>query len=114
MKVILCQDCGKIVATRFALHQCKTTSGYRNDLHRLMAQPKSFFQSKPKPSAKSSWKNGDIFFRPINPGKLWRVHRVKGRTVWFLANHYGDNPPRGILLKSSETKAWIKVEREYK
>lgn len=63
-----------------------------------------------------NWKAGDIFFMPVNPGKLWRVRRVKGRTVWYLANQYGENPPRGILQKSyaGQTESWTKVEREYK
>jgi len=114
VSVVKCPDCGRLVATSFAMHECKPKGGYRNDLHRLMCQPDSFF--KAKPSAKSSWKTGDIFFMPTNPGKLWRVRRVKGRTVWYLGNHYGDNPPRGILQKSydGQTEAWVKVEREYK
>ena len=58
MNMIKCPDCGKLLATRFAMHECKPKDEYRNDLHRLMSQPKSFF--KAKPSAKSSWKSGDI------------------------------------------------------
>lgn len=62
------------------------------------------------------WKAGDLFFMSVNPGKIWRVHRVKGQTVWFLANHYGRSPPRGILQKSytGQSAAWKKVERDYR
>ena len=52
MSVVKCPDCGRLVATSFAMHECKPKGGYRNDLHRLMCQPDSFF--KAKPSAKSS------------------------------------------------------------
>ena len=114
MSAINCPDCGKLISTTFPMHQCKPKGGYRNDLHRLMCQPASFFKAKAKRCVKSSWKTGDIFFMPANPGKLWRVRRVKGRAVWYLGNQYGGNPPRGILQKScdGQTEAWVKVERK--
>lgn len=44
MSLIKCPDCGRLVATSFAMHECKPRGGYRNDLHRLMCQPESFFK----------------------------------------------------------------------
>lgn len=109
MSFVKCTDCGRLVKSSFAMHECKLKCGYRNDLHRLMCQPESFF--KAKPADKSSWKTGDIFFMPTNPGKLWRVRRVKGRTVWYIANQYGHNPPRGVIRKSykGQPASWIKI-----
>lgn len=61
------------------------------------------------------WAAGDLFFTSDNPGKIYRIRRIKGKTIWYLPNHYGENPPRGILRKSrdGEQNSWIKVERNY-
>lgn len=57
------------------------------------------------------WKVGDKFTMSdsLHPTRVYRVHRVKGRTVWYLtdAHGYGDLP-RGALsvAKHDRTKTW--------
>lgn len=57
------------------------------------------------------WLPGQTFTMPAAamPHKVWRVRRVKGRTIWYLANRYGCNPPRGILQKATTEEAalWL-------
>jgi hypothetical protein len=56
---------------------------------------------------------GDYFTN--NPERIYRVRRVKGKTIWYLSNQYGEYSPKGILQKSygGQSDSWIKVEKNY-
>jgi len=66
-------------------------------------------------NANNKWKAGDLFYHPASVNKIRRVHRVKGKVVWFLSNQYGSNPPRGCLqaanVKLGDTNSWIRIDR---
>lgn len=57
------------------------------------------------------WKAGDKFTMPdsAHPTRVYRVHRVKGRTVWHLSDAHGHGDlPRGALSRAGpdRTKTW--------
>ena len=61
------------------------------------------------------WKAGDLFFKPWAATVIYRVHRVKGTTIYYLPKHYGCNPPKGSIRNAQKVEAgsWVKVERNY-
>lgn len=63
----------------------------------------------------SQWKPGDLFTWSFhNVKRVYRVHRVRGTTIWYLRNCYGANPPRGILHSAHREEAdkfWARVDR---
>ena len=61
------------------------------------------------------WFAGDLFTIGEHDARIWRVRRVKGSTVWFLSNRFGENPPKGILQSATplQRESWVKVQRTY-
>ena len=64
-------------------------------------------------STEYKWRAGDLFFKSDKPKNIYRVHRVKGRDIFYLPSHYGCYPPRGTIWHSraEETNNWVIVER---
>ncbi len=62
---------------------------------------------------KKKWEVDDLFHKTQKPESIYRIHRIKGTTIWYLGNQYGYSPPRGILqtAHTEDTDNWVKVER---
>lgn len=95
-------------------HKCVDETSGKIIGHDLLTG-KPIHEGKWKRDESLKWRAGDLFFFYRYPTQILRVHRVKGTTIYYLGNHYGHNPPRGIIRTAhlEEMHGAAKVERNY-